>query len=66
MTAPDVDHVLAAIDGALDDWSVSGDAMRWSPDPATADALQRGGVCWNGQPLEFEGTRLLTINGVPL
>lgn len=24
-------HVLAAIDGALDDWTVSGDAMRWQP-----------------------------------
>lgn len=23
--------VLAAIDGALDDWTVSGDAMRWQP-----------------------------------
>lgn len=28
-----LNHVLDAIDGALDDWSVSGDAMRWSPDP---------------------------------
>ena len=28
-----VDHVIAAIDGALDDWATSGDAMRWSPEP---------------------------------
>jgi hypothetical protein len=26
-------HVLDAIDGALEDWSVSGDAMRWTPEP---------------------------------
>lgn len=26
-------HVLDAIDGALEDWSVSADAMRWSPEP---------------------------------
>lgn len=25
-------HVIDAIDGALDDWSVSGDAMRWTPE----------------------------------
>jgi hypothetical protein len=31
--------VLAAIDGALDDGSVSVDAMRWSPDPARAPRL---------------------------
>jgi hypothetical protein len=27
------DEVLAAIDGALSDWSISADAMRWSPEP---------------------------------
>ncbi len=26
-------HVIDAIDGALDDWDVSGDAMRWRPEP---------------------------------
>jgi hypothetical protein len=25
------DAVLASIDGALDDWRISGDAMRWNP-----------------------------------
>jgi hypothetical protein len=29
--APDLDPVAASIDGAIGDWSVSGDAMRWSP-----------------------------------
>jgi hypothetical protein len=36
------DHVLAAIDGALDDRSVSGDAMRWTPDAATVGAGRDG------------------------
>lgn len=26
------DHILDQIDTALDDWDVSGDAMRWAPD----------------------------------
>lgn len=33
MSGDRTQHVLDAIDGALDDWSVSGDAMRWSPEP---------------------------------
>jgi hypothetical protein len=32
--------VLAAIDGALDDWTVSGDAMRWQP-PGTERELPK-------------------------
>lgn len=36
-----VEHVLASIDGALHDWTTSGDAMRWSPEPETAPPLQR-------------------------
>lgn len=35
----DLDAVLASIDGALDDLGTSGDAMRWSPEPATALCL---------------------------
>jgi hypothetical protein len=31
----DTQHVLAAIDGALSDWTVSGDTMRWTPGPPT-------------------------------
>jgi hypothetical protein len=27
------DDILSAIDHALDDWTVSGDAMRWRPKP---------------------------------
>lgn len=26
-------HIIDAIDGALEDWSVSVDAMRWTPEP---------------------------------
>lgn len=37
MTPDRTDAVLAAIDGALDDWSVSGDAMRWTPEVEVAD-----------------------------
>lgn len=37
-----IDHVIEAIDGALGDWSVSPDAMRWSPEPEEPPA--RGGL----------------------
>jgi hypothetical protein len=36
-----VDPVAQAIDGATGDWSMSGDAMRWSPDLAEAGAASR-------------------------
>ena len=35
---PAVNPVAQAIDGATGDWSMSGDAMRWSPDLADRDA----------------------------
>lgn len=35
-------HVLAAIDGALEDWSVSCDAMRWQPDDGFPRGLMLG------------------------
>lgn len=34
-------HVIDAIDGALDDWSVGPDAMRWTPEPAAVDEQPR-------------------------
>jgi len=34
----DVNPVAAAIDGATGDWSMSGDAMRWSPELAERGA----------------------------
>ena len=34
VNAPSVNPVTEAIDGATGDWSMSGDAMRWSPDLA--------------------------------
>lgn len=39
MSSPD--SVLDTIDGALCDWSVSADAMRWSPDPEAAAKMRR-------------------------
>lgn len=33
------EHVLEAIDGALADWALSKDAMRWSPEPEDAPPL---------------------------
>jgi hypothetical protein len=43
VTSDRTDHVLAAIDGALLDWSVSGDAMRWAPEPEQVDTV---GPCY--------------------
>ena len=34
--------VAAAIDGATGDWSMSGDAMRWSPELAERGPARRG------------------------
>ena len=34
-----VNPVAQAIDGATGDWSMSGDAMRWSPDLASREPL---------------------------
>lgn len=36
----DVDAVLAAIDGALADHAVSGDAMRWTPTPPVEEPVR--------------------------
>lgn len=58
-----VDHVIESIDNALDDWTVSDDAMRWAPDevnPPLADwerALIEPGVLWTlpGVDAQFAG-----------
>lgn len=44
MTRPDdsVDPVARAIDGATGDWSMSGDAMRWSPELAERGPAEMG------------------------
>jgi hypothetical protein len=61
-----VDPVAQAIDGATGDWSMSGDAMRWSPDLAEAGAASRElrGVdvasgFGSGLGLDMEGIRRL-------
>lgn len=36
---PTADEVLAQIDAAVDDWTVSGDAMRCTPDPTPEPAV---------------------------
>lgn len=58
-----MDDVLAAIDGALDDWTVSGDAMRWQPpqeptESRTSDAeksLLQFGQVWANMARNFYG-----------
>lgn len=47
-------HVIDAIDGALDDWSVSDDAMRWMPEPESEAAPPPF-----GGSLELRGGRLV-------
>jgi hypothetical protein len=42
--AADTAGVLDAIDNALEDWEVSGDAMRWNPEPRRV--ICDGGVLW--------------------
>ena len=37
-----VNPIADAIDGATGDWSMSGDAMRWSPDLATRGPVEGG------------------------
>jgi hypothetical protein len=45
-------HVIDAIDGALGDWSVSSDAMRWTPEPEIPFGLERR------RPVGFRGGRV--------
>jgi hypothetical protein len=60
--AGSVNAVAAAIDGATGDWSMSGDAMRWSPEPAECGAesaeLLGPDVC-SGVGLDLSGVRRL-------
>jgi hypothetical protein len=66
VVADAVNPVAEAIDGATGDWSMSGDAMRWSPDLAErgpADGELRGldvaaGV-GSGLGLDMNGVRRL-------
>lgn len=43
-------HVLDAIDGALEDWTVSGDAMRWTPEPPAVVHVAPGRPLVGGRP----------------
>jgi hypothetical protein len=66
VVADAVNRVAEAIDGATGDWSMSGDAMRWSPDLAErgpADGELRGldvaaGI-GSGLGLDMTGVRRL-------
>ena len=63
--AESVNGVARSIDGATGDWSMSGDAMRWSPDlaergpatgePGSAESAGLGG----GLGLDVDGLRRL-------
>lgn len=48
------EHVIDAIDGALEDYSVSGDAMRWTPEKSP-DAVE--------EPPVWEALRVARDNG---
>ena len=61
-----VDPVAQAIDGATGDWSMSGDAMRWSPElaeqgPATGElrGMDVAAGFGSGLGLDMEGIRRL-------
>lgn len=45
------DHVLDAIDHALEDWEVSQDAMRWAPEVATPRGSARVWIAPVGSPM---------------
>ncbi|MGY1846913.1 MULTISPECIES: hypothetical protein [unclassified Blastococcus] len=58
--------VTEAIDGATGDWTLSGDAMRWSPDlaerrPATGElgGLEAGSGVGSALGLDVQGVRRL-------
>lgn len=42
-------HVIDAIDGALDDWTVGPDAMRWSPQPTGIPLIRASRPRQNGR-----------------
>lgn len=64
--ADTVNPVARSIDGATGDWSMSGDAMRWSPELAErgtstgeADAAGAGNGLAGGVGLDVDGLRRL-------
>jgi hypothetical protein len=66
-----VNPVAEAIDGATGDWSMSGDAMRWSPDLAdrgpTGDELRGLDVAvglGTGMGLDLTGVRRLVAGAL--
>lgn len=62
------DSVIEAIDGALEDWSVSSDAMRWTPDPPSAGQGRRiplPAPDRAGRPSWLAGLQLIEDPSVP-
>lgn len=49
-------HVIEAIDGALGDWEVSEDAMRWAPDPPPKQLAPAAGQLLSGPILHHTAT----------
>ena len=50
-----VNPVTDAIDGATGDWSMSGDAMRWSPELAELDAAAASCAGWTSRRASAPG-----------
>ena len=69
--AVSVNPVAEAIDGATGDWSMSGDAMRWSPDlaartPAAGElsGVDKGPGAGTGLNLDMTGMRRLVTGAL--
>ena len=59
-----VDQVARAIDGATVDWSMSGDAMRWSPDLADRAPEERSPFVGGLPGLEVAAGLGMDLDGV--
>jgi hypothetical protein len=59
-----MDPVARSIDGATVDWTMSGDAMRWSPDLADRAPEERAPMAGGRPALEAAGGLGMDLDGV--